>query len=165
MNLLVPVNGSKASLAAVRYAAAALRDGRGEVILVNVQPRLPAYVARFTSRDSREAMRADRSESAFAAARAVLDATSVRYRTIAATGRVSDAIADVARSVKVDQIVMGATRRAGWWQALFSPVTQVIDRVEVPVAVIGEGRSGAFERYGVPACVGLGLTALAIATE
>lgn len=165
MNLLVPVSGSKASLAAVRYAATALRGGRGEITLVNVQPLLPSYVARFTSRDSRNSMRAERSAKALTEARALLDASGVSYRVVAAQGSIPRAIAEMAKRVKADQIVVGATRRAGWWQALFSPVTKIIDLADVPVSVIGEGRSGAFERYGVPACVGLGLTALAIATE
>jgi nucleotide-binding universal stress UspA family protein len=165
MNFLIPVSGSRASLAAVRHAAAALREGRGEVTLVNVQPTLPSYVARFTSRASRDALRAERSASALAEARAILDAAGVRYSTVAAQGQVAPAVADVAHRTHADEIVLGATRRAGWWQALFSPVPRIIDLADVPVSVIGEGRSGAFERYGVPACVGLGLTALAIATE
>jgi nucleotide-binding universal stress UspA family protein len=165
MNLLVPVSGSKASMAAVRFAAAELRERRGEVILVNVQPLLPSYVARFVTRESRNAMRAERSAKALAEATTLLESAGVRYRTVATEGRVPRAIADAARQFRADQIVVGATRRASWWQALFSPVTELIDLADVPVSVVGEGRSGAFERYGVPACVGLGLTALALATE
>ena len=165
MNVLVPVSGSKASLAAVRHAATLLREGRGEVILVNVQPRLTAHAARFTSRASREAMRAERSEKALAGASATLDAAGVPYRAIAAAGPVAVTVARVAAEVGASQVVVGTTRQPGWWQALFSPVPEIIDEVNVPVSVIGSGRSGPFERIGVPACVGLGLTALAIATE
>jgi nucleotide-binding universal stress UspA family protein len=165
MKLLVPVSGSKASLAAVRHAAAAMRNGGGEIILVNVQPRLPGYAARFTSRAARDAMRAERSAIALAGARALLDAAGVRYGVVAASGRIAATVAEAARRSGADQIILGTTRRAGWWQALFSPVPRIIDRAEVPVAVIGDGRSGAFERYGVPACVGLGLTALVLASE
>jgi nucleotide-binding universal stress UspA family protein len=165
MKLLVPVSGSKASLAAVRHAAAAMRNEGGEIILVNVQPRLPDYVARFTSRVARDAMRAERSAAALAGARAFLGAVDARYSVVAASGHIAVAVAEAARRSGADQIVLGTTRRAGWWQALFSPVPRIIDRAEVPVAVIGNGRSGVFERYGVPACVGLGLTALMIASE
>ena len=165
MNVLVPVSGSKASLAAVRHAATLLRDGGGEVILVNVQPRLTAHAARFNSKISRDSMRAERSEKALAGARAALDAAGVPYRTIAAVGRVPGTVASIAGEVGAHQVVVGTTRQPGWWQALFSPVPEIIDEVNVPVSVIGSGRSGRFERIGVPACVGLGLTALAIATE
>lgn len=165
MKVLVPVSGSKASLAAVRHAAAALRDGRGEIILLNVQPLLPAYVARFSSRAARDAMRAERSSKALADARALLDTAGVRYRIITAAGPIASTVAGLACDLSVDQIVLGTARRAGWWQALFSPVPGIIDQADVPVAVIGDGRAGVFERYGVPACVGLGLTALAITTE
>ena len=165
MKMLVPVSGSKASLAAVRHAASALREGRGAAILVNVQPLLTSHAARFTSRASREAMRSERSARAMAEARSVLDAAGVAYEVVAASGRVADTVAALARRHQADQIVIGATRRAGWWQALFSPVPRILDLASVPVAVIGDGRSGAFERYGVPACVGLGLTALAVAAD
>lgn len=165
MKILVPVSGSKASLAAVRHAAAAVREGSGEIILVNVQPWLPAYVARFTSGAARDAMRAERSAVALAGARALLDAAGVRYGVVAASGPIAGAVAEAARRSGAGQIVLGTTRRAGWRQALFSPVPRIIDQAEVPVAVIGDGRSGVFERYGIPACVGLGLTALVIASE
>lgn len=165
MKLLVPVSGSKASLAAVRHAAAGVRNGRGEIILVNVQPWLPAYIARFTSQASREAMRAERSAIALANARAMLDAAGVRYSVVAVAGRVAPTVAKVARRLDADQIVLGATRRAGWRQALFSPVPQLIDLAHVPVAVIADGHTGVLERYAVPACLGIGLTALVIALE
>ena len=164
MKILVPVSGSKASLAAVRHAAAATRDG-GEIVLVNVQPRLSAYVTRFTSRSAREGIQAERSADALAGARAFLDAGGARYSVESASGHVAPVVADAAKRHGVDQIFLGATRRAGWWQALFSPVTRILGLADVPVAVIGNGRSGAFERYGIPACVGLGLTALAIVSE
>lgn len=165
MNLLIPVSGSKASMAGVRHAAASLRDGKGEAILVNVQPRLTSHAARFTSAASRDAMRAERSARALAAARSFLDAAGIRHRVVTAAGPVASTVADLAVRLHADQIVVGATRRAGWWQALFSPVPRIIDLANVPVAVIGNGRSGAFERFGVPAAVGLGLTALVISAE
>lgn len=165
MKVLVPVNGSKASLAAVNHAIKLLRGAKGDVILVNAQPKLPSHIARFTSGASRRALRAERAARSLAGARALLDAAGIRYEVVAATGTVAEAVADVASRTPVDQVIVGATRRAGWWQAMFSPVPRIIDLVNVPVSVIGSGRSGAFERLGVPACVGLGLTALVIAGE
>ena len=165
MKLLVPVSGSNASLAAVRHAAAMLRDGHGEAILVNVQPRLTSHAAQFTSAAARDALRAERSARALARARSLLDAATIRYRVVTAAGPVARTVAELADRLHADQVVLGATRRAGWWQALFSPVPRIIDLASVPVAVIGDGRSGAFERFGVPAAVGLGLTALFISAE
>jgi nucleotide-binding universal stress UspA family protein len=165
MHLLIPVSGSKSSVAAVRHAAGALRGGQGEVTLLNVQPLMPSYIARFTSRASRDALRAERSNQAMREACALLDAAGVRYRAIAERGAVAPTVDAVARQLRVDQILLGATRRAAWWQALFSPVPRILDLADVPVSVIGDGRSGVFERYGVPACVGLGVTALMISAE
>lgn len=164
MKLLVPVNGSNSSLAAVRHAAQTARRLDGEVLLVNVQPRLNAHAARFVTRSACAALRAERSEAAFGEARRMLQAAGVRFDVVAGVGRLADTIADVARSAGAQQIVLGMTRRAGWWQALFSPIARILDRAEVPVVVIAEGRSGVFERYAVPACVGVGVTLL-IAAE
>ena len=165
MRVLVPVSGSNASLAAVRHAAAMLREGQGEAILLNVQPRLPSHAARFTSAAARDGLRAERSAQALARARLLLDAAAIRYRVVTATGPVARTVAELAERLHVDQMVIGATRRAGWWQALFSPVPRIIDLASVPIVVIGNGRSGVLERIGVPAAVGLGLTALVIAAE
>jgi nucleotide-binding universal stress UspA family protein len=165
MTLLVPVNGSKASLVAVTHAAAVARQKGSEVILVNVQPLLPSYVARFVSRAARDALRAERSEAALSGARRLLEAAGVRYQVVTAPGNVAKSVAAIATHFRAEQIVIGAMRRAGWWQAFFSPLPQIIDLTTVPVVVISEGRSGALERYGVPACLGLGLGALVIAVE
>ena len=165
MKILVPVNGSKASLAAVRHAAQMLTRGAGELILINVQPLLPSHAARFTSRAARDAQRTDRSTHALAGARKLLEAQGVRFSTIAAAGPIASTVVSFANRLGVDQIVVGATRRPGWWQALFTPVPRILDLAEVPVAVIGAGRASAFERFGVPAGVGLGLTALLIAAD
>jgi nucleotide-binding universal stress UspA family protein len=165
MILLVPVSESKASLTAAQHAISALLDTSDEIILVNVQPLLPSYVARFTSRAARDGLRAQRSARAFADARAALEQAGVRYRTVNAAGHVPGTIARLVDELGAHQIIVGATRRAGWWQALFSPVPRLIDLASVPVVIISDGRSGVFERYGLPACVGLGLTALAIAVE
>jgi nucleotide-binding universal stress UspA family protein len=165
MKLLVPVSGSNSSLAAVRHAAAALAGRSGEVVLVNVQPLIPAYAARFSSRASRDALRSDRSNAAFARAGAILEAAGVRFQKVATTGHIPEAVAEVARRVGADEIVLGTTRQPGWWQALFSPVPDILDQADIPVAVVGAGRAGRLERYGIPACIGLGFTALMMATE
>lgn len=164
MKLLVPVNGSKASLAAVRHAAHLARTRNDEIVLLNVQPRLNAHAGRFTSRAAQEGLRAERSALALAEAGALLRAAGIAFRSATAAGQVGARVVEVARALRVDQIVLGATRRAAWWQALFSPLPRILDRAEIPVIVIGEGRSGPFERYAVPACVGLGL-GLMIAAE
>ena len=165
MNILVPVSGSKASLAAVHHASQAVVRAGGEVILVNVQPLLRSHAARFTSRSARDALRAERSARALAAACALLDGAGIQYRKVAATGDIAATIAAIADSLPVDHIVLGATRRPGWWQALFSPVPRILELAQVPVEVIGDGRATMFERFGLPAGVGLGVTALLIAAD
>ena len=163
MKILVPVSGSANSLSAVRHAAERVRASGGELLMVNVQPQLTSHAARYTSRDAREAMRNERAEQALSAARKLADSLGVRWKAMAATGPLAQTVVDLAREHRADQVVLGADKRAGWWQALVSPVARILDRSDVPVVVVASGEPSALKRYGVPA-VGLGM-ALLIAAE
>jgi nucleotide-binding universal stress UspA family protein len=166
MKILVPVSGSANSLSAVRHAAERLRASGGELLMVNVQPRLTSHAARFTSRSTRDAMRAERSERALSAARELAKSLGVQWKTMTATGPLAQTVVELARELRADQVVLGARQHAGWWQALVSPVARILDRSEMPVVVVNASRSSSvFERYGVPAGVGLGLTALIMTAE
>lgn len=77
---------------------------------------------------------ANGSKAALGEARRLLAAAGVRFDSVAGVGRLAETLADIARRSRADQIVLG------------------------------EGRSGVFERYAVPACVGVGVTLL-IAAE
>ena len=69
MKLLIPVDGSQASLAAIAHAGSLHRSGvRVEAILLNVQPRMHRHISRFSSREARDALRAERSATAMAPA-------------------------------------------------------------------------------------------------
>jgi len=65
MKVLVPVDGSQASLAALLHVGSLSRTGVPvETLLLNVQPRFHRHIARFTSRAARDALRAERSAAA-----------------------------------------------------------------------------------------------------
>lgn len=109
MKILVPVDGSRASLAAVHRLAS--RRTRAEVLLLNVQPRFPLHIAQFTRRGWRDALRVERSLAALGPAADLLAAAGVRFRTIVEVGRRDECIAAVARRERVDEVVGAAPKR------------------------------------------------------
>jgi len=130
MKVLVPVDGSQASLAALLHVGALTRSGIPvETLLLNVQPRFHRHVSRFTSRAARNALRAER-------------------------------ITAVAERERVDEIVIGTGRHPQWLRWLNPSIAQaVMQRTDIPVTVLARGRAGALERYTLPAGLA-GLAAL-----
>ncbi len=166
MKCLIPVDGSQDALAAVEHLARLRRRGESiEAVVLNVQPRLPHHVARFSRKVDRDALRAERSRAAMARALETLSRAGVAFRALAEVGAIAERIAAVAHAERVDQIVMGVGRRPRWLGALVpSMADAVAARTDVPVAVVARGRPNALERYLVPAGVA-GLAALLIAAE
>lgn len=165
MKILVPISGSRNSLTAVRHAARIARDRDAEIVLLNVQPALTSYAAKHTSREAREAMRNERAEAALDGSRRLSETLGVRWRALTAVGPVADTVVSVARELRVDQMVLATSPQAGWWQALVSPVGNILDSTEVPVVLVSGERPGVLKRYGLPASVGLGLSALIFALD
>ena len=166
MKILLPVDASSAALAPVRHLAALARRGaRLEVLVLNVQPRYHRYLARFTRRAARDALRAERSRAAMAAAIGALSRAGIRFRAVAELGRPAERIAAVAEREAVDEILMGVGRHPGWLRWVNPSIAQgVMERTDTPVTVFARGTESALERYGVPAGV-LGLAALLIVSD
>jgi nucleotide-binding universal stress UspA family protein len=161
MKLLIPVDGSHASLAAVTHAA---RKG-AEVTLLNVQPRLHRHISRFTSRAARDALRAERSAAAMAPAIETLTRAGLPFVALTELGTPAAAIAEVARRESVDEIVIGVGRHPEWLRWLNPSIARgVMARTDIPVTVLARGKVGALQRYGVPAGIA-GLAALLWAVE
>ena len=163
--ILIPVDGSAQSLAAVR---AVVRDGPAHVErvdLVNVQPLLNLHISRWVPRATRDAWRAERSGAALKEARALLDASGIPWAAHATVGAVAASINGTARELGSDEVVIGATRRGPFARAFANSVsTQLLETSRVPVRVIPAAEAPIFGRVALPA--GLGLAALLfIATD
>jgi len=166
MKYLIPVDSSRASLAPIEHLEAAGRRGAGiEAVVLNVQPRMHRYIAQFTRRADRDALRAERSRAAMAAAIERLSRAGVPFRALTELGSPAERIAAVAQAERVDEILMGVGRHLRWLRWLNPSIAQsVVARTDIPVAVMARGKQSAFERYAVPAGV-VGLAALFIAAE
>ena len=166
MKVLVPVDSSSAALAPISHLASLAAAGvKVEVLLVNVQPRFHRHVAQFTSRASRDALRAERSRAAMAKAIEELSKSGMGFTALAETGSPADRIAAVAEREEVDEIVMGVGRHPAWLRWFNPSIAQgVMERTDIPVTVLTRGRAGAMERYALPAAV-TGIAAILLSAE
>ena len=161
MKILVPVDGSQASLAALPHVDSLARSGIAvEIVLLNVQPRFHRHISQFTSRAARESLRAERSTAAMAPAIEVLSRARAPFRAVSELGNVAERIAAVARRERVDEIVIGTGRHPQWLRWLNPSIAQaVMEHVDIPVTVLARGRASVLERYALPAGLA-GLAAL-----
>ena len=80
LKLLLPVGGTRNDRFAVQYVIKRfMNDTTMEVHLLNVQMPFSSYVARFTSRKSRQDYHREQAEKALAPAREMLDRHSIPY--------------------------------------------------------------------------------------
>ncbi len=162
--ILVPVDGSRQGLAAVR---AAIAEGRGHIDridLVNVQPLLPRHVARFVPWRDRQAWRDERSERAFETARRLVETAGIACRTHAAAGPLGPSIAEQARRLGSHEIVLASTRRGALGQFFRNSVSaRLLEMSQVPVRVVPMEPASPLERIAIP--VGIGMALLVIAAD
>jgi nucleotide-binding universal stress UspA family protein len=107
--ILVPVDGSDLSDAAVRAVVAqARREPIAAIHLLNVQPKPSRYLGRFVSRAAWRDMQREQAEKALVEARRILDNAGLPYDVHVEVGKTPAAIARTADALRVHEIVMGA---------------------------------------------------------
>jgi nucleotide-binding universal stress UspA family protein len=137
-NVLIPVDGSRRSEIAVECVIRQARLGQvGRIDLINVQPPLGGYTARFISRRERDAFHRDQGRAALAGARRLLDQAGLPHTDHIRVGEVVEAIVGAAEDLGVQEIVVGADG-AGLFGAveLHSFINRLIRRAPVPVSVV-----------------------------
>ena len=137
--ILVAVDGSESSDRAVSHLLKKLawyKDSL-EIHVLNVQPSLPAGVAKFVPATQLQDYHREHAESALASARAILDAAKVPYVTHIGVGEPAHVIAGYAKDKSIDQIVMG-TRGLGSVAGVVmgSVTTKVLGLADVPVLLV-----------------------------
>jgi len=139
--ILVPIDGSSASLRAVDFVIEMMGQRPGTSLVLLHVHNIPALGLA----DASEAMPTGWLEAAASqsSAKALKDAIekcergNVVFETLTGAGQPAETIAHVARNEGADQIVMG-TRGLGGIKGLLlgSVATQVIHLVEVPITLI-----------------------------
>jgi YjbE family integral membrane protein len=139
--VLLAVDSSEGALRAVRQLLSLrndLREGAALAVhLLNVQRPLSGDVTRFVPGQSVEGYHRERAEAALAPARAVLDAAGLAHQDHQRVGDPGATIADAARDLGCDLIVMGARGLGTHTAALLGSVAQsAIEHAGVPVLVV-----------------------------
>jgi nucleotide-binding universal stress UspA family protein len=160
--LLLPCDGTPHALLAVRHAVAAFRRGEAKAVhLLNVQRPFSAYVARHVSLPLRDGYLRERADEELAEARRLLEAARVPHQVHVGIGDRARHIADAARRLRCDRVVIGTARKSALVRALAYSLTDgVLERCTVPVEVIVGPPVGVLERFGIPAAVGTGVALL-----
>ena len=163
--VLLPIDGSANALHAVRHLAAEARSGTiAEIELLNVQPPLPQHIAQFVGDADCRAFLEERAEQSLQGARDQLERAGLPCRSHTAIGAKADVIADCARRLGCDRIVLSTRRKSALLRLFESSTTNgVIERTTVPVVVIAGDAATTMERYGVPAGVCTALATLLVA--
>lgn len=163
-NVLVPVDGSANSLNAVRHVIQEYaRTAEPIIQLINVQPILSQYVARFVSRQNVDAWHQEQARKALHSSKALLAKHGIPYSEHVEQGRRAEVIALAAKRLKCDLIVIGTARKNSLTRMLESSVTNdVLEQTSVPVEVIVGRAVSRFEQIAVPAGFATLLAVLAV---
>ena len=138
LNVLVPTDGSEASLRAVAHIAGLAECGIAiHVHLLNVQPPLPQSVTEFVPAGTVADYHNDEADKALAKADELLKEHGLAFERHVEIGHAGAKIAEVAAELDCDQIVMG-TRGLGAITGLLlgSTATTLLTMTSVPVTLI-----------------------------
>ena len=163
--LLVPVGSSRNMRFAIdRVILEARRSPDVEVHLLNVQRPFSRHVSQFLARDAREEFHRERAEETLAPARTLLDRQGVRYTVHIRTGDRASIIAQEAKRLQCDHIVMTTSRKNSITRMLESSTThRVLELSSIPVELVAGDEVSKLERFGVPAGVATAIALLVAA--
>jgi nucleotide-binding universal stress UspA family protein len=136
--VLIPVDGSSASLRAVDFAIKmATQDPGSSLVLLNVQNISAMALAGAAMTGDLQETASQASGEALDEAIGKLEAAGAVFKTLLRTGQAAETIVQVAREEDVQHIVMG-TRGLGHIQGLLlgSVAMKVIHLAQVPVTLI-----------------------------
>ena len=129
--------------------------------LLNVRVPFSAHVARHVSRELRADFHRERGGQALAEARRMLEDAGVPHRVHLEVGDKARCIADTARRLHCDRVLLGTARKSALVRAVEDSLTgRLLESCPVPLEIIGGAPAPAIERVGIPACVGGGVALL-----
>ena len=141
MKILVPIDGSRASLAALRHALALRRAGlRASLLLVNVQEPAPLYeLLRIHDAEAIAGMVESAGEHLLQDAVAACRAEGAEFEAQVLSGEPAAMLLEAAQAQGCDAIVLGAHGRDDSAGARFGSVAHaVLHDAAVPVSVVRE---------------------------
>jgi nucleotide-binding universal stress UspA family protein len=167
LRVLVPVDRTANAWHAVRHVIEQFEAGLPVGLhLLDVRPPHAGRMARLRGRPGRDDPGRNESERALRPIRSLLDSAGVSYEVHVQAGPRAEVIAEAARRLACDHIVMGAARKNSLTRMRDASVThRVLDLTPIPVEVVAGRAISPIERYGVPAGVGGALALLVLAAD
>lgn len=138
LRALVPVDGAEDSLNALRRVVNEFRNNPAlEIHLLNVQVPFSQYIARFVSGRDLYDFYCDRAELALLPSRQMLERFRAPYEAHVELGQKASVIADAARRLRCDRIVIGTARKNSLVRLIqSSTINKIIELTNVPVEII-----------------------------
>ena len=151
--VLVPISDFPSSHAALARVAAEYRRNPELVVhLLNVRRPLSGRVSRLVRRSLRHDYYREKGALALSPAREILDRQHIPYQSHVLVGNAGELIAEEAKRLRCDRIVMSTARRGSITRLLEDSTTErVLHETEVPVELVVSDQASALERYVVPA--------------
>jgi P-type Ca2+ transporter type 2C len=167
LKVLIPVDGSgNCRLAVQQVIKEFMNNTAMEIHLLNVQPPFSREIARFVSRKSLHDYHRDEAVKVLAPIKQMLDGYGIPYSVHAELGQRAKVIANAARRLHCDRIVIGTARKNSLTRLVENSVTnKVIELTPVPVEVIAGDEVSRLERYGIPAAIGTAAALLMFAAD
>jgi len=140
-HVLLAVDGSENSARAVRYVVGVREDLRNpealDLHLLNVQRPVSGEISRFVPGENLKAYHLEGSEAALAPARALLDAAGLKFQEHRRVGDPAQTIAQMAKEIGCDLVVMGTRGLGGVAAGLIGSVAQAtVAQCSVPVLLV-----------------------------
>lgn len=152
MNILLPVDGSPHSNAAVEFVASrtTLIGSDPRVDLVNVQLPVPKRAARFIGKDLVDTYHEEEAQKILTPIRARLAEAGIEVEPRVRVGHPADEISAAAEKLKSDLIVMGSHGRTALRGLLLGSVTNsVMAQTHTPLLLIRQKRTPADDSLNV----------------
>ncbi|HSN21573.1 MAG TPA: YjbE family putative metal transport protein [Usitatibacter sp.] len=153
--ILVPISDLPSSLDALQRAAAEhRRNPTLRIHLLNVRRPLSGRVARLVRRSLRHDYYREKGAIALEPARAILERQGIPFDAHVLVGDAAEVIAEEAKRLRCDRILMSTARRGSLTRLLEESTTErVLHKTEVPVELVVSDRIAEWERYAVPAVI------------
>ena len=143
LKALIAVDGSGHSLGAVRHVIKLVQEREPlEIHLLNVQPPLPGDVTRFVDGSVVKSFHDDEAVKALAPACALLDRAGTPYIKHVVVGHPAPTIANWAKKLNCDKVIMGTRGLGAVSQLLLGSVShEAIHQMDpnIPVTLVKEG--------------------------
>jgi len=143
LKALVPVDGSSNSLCAVRHVIKLAQDREPlEVHVLNVQPPFRGDVTSFVAKEDVQGFHLDEGHKCLERARELLDQAGLHYTTHIYVGHAAQVIADVAKELGCDKVIMGTHGYGTVRQLLMGSIShEAIHQIDpgIPVTLVKDG--------------------------